>query len=128
MTTTTPDRLPPLVSLAEAAKIMGIGRTRLWELIQAGKVPVVHTRERKRWVPVRALRDKGGHSLGYTWPWDRDLTRQEFADLHGWVYTSVVRAVARNFIPTTADNLISGSWIASLTSREACEEQQAYVY
>lgn len=47
---------PLLVSVPEAAELLGIGRTKLYELILSGEIATV-TIGRARRVPVVALRD-----------------------------------------------------------------------
>ena len=48
MTTTTPIR-PALLSIPEAAGYIGLGRSKTYELVQAGEIPVVRIGEFRRY-------------------------------------------------------------------------------
>lgn len=47
---------PLLVDVQQAAKMVGIGRSKLYELVRKGQIPVVHIGRSVR-VPVSALHD-----------------------------------------------------------------------
>lgn len=47
---------PLLLDVQEAARMVGIGRSKLYELIRKGHIPVVHIGRSVR-VPVSALRE-----------------------------------------------------------------------
>ncbi len=53
---------PLLVSIDEAASIVGLGRSKLYELIRDGRIPVVHIGRAVR-VPVAALHRFVGQML-----------------------------------------------------------------
>jgi excisionase family DNA binding protein len=50
-----PDREPELLRVSEAAKILGVGITTMWALMQHGELPSVRI-GRSRRIPTRALR------------------------------------------------------------------------
>lgn len=116
----------PLVTTAEAARILGISRSGLWERIRRGEMPVVHTAPRKRLIPARVLPAPDcTEGLGFEWT-RGDLTRRELAEALGVSYGTVSRAVAARFIPIL-DGRIPGAWIASHCDPVAWERWEAVV-
>jgi excisionase family DNA binding protein len=51
----TPESEPELLRVSEAAKMLGVGNTTLWALIQHGELPSIRI-GRSRRIPTRALR------------------------------------------------------------------------
>ena len=46
-----------LLTVSEASRALGIGKTRLYEMLRSGELPSVQVGRRSRRIPVRALED-----------------------------------------------------------------------